>query len=268
MERAARRERTSRRAQGVAFFEKVIRLLQRDPSKLLQIGPSFVLYKLRKAITSPVAFRIVSRRHWYFTLNDHQYRYFYHPFNETWRNERCVELPIIREEVEKVDAERVLEFGNVLAHYYPVYHDIVDKHEKGDGVINSDIVDFQTPKVYDLIVSISTIEHVGFNEEKYVQNETVLQPEKPLHVIHKLKGMLSQKGKCIVTMPVGYNPVLDRLLEEDDGTLFTYRYYLKRISRSNRWVETKKEDIHNTKYGFPFLSANVLAIYVFECQYT
>jgi len=239
-------------------------------NKLLQKVPPFVRYvfviKPRNAILYPVAFRIASRRRWFFTYNNHQYHYFYHLYNQTWRDERAVELPIIWDEVKKVDGERVLEIGNVLSHYYPVHHDIVDKHEKGDGIINCDILDFHTPKVYDLIVSISTIEHIGLDEELFVQKETALQPEKPLCVMNKLKGMLSQNGKCIVTIPVGYNHALDRLLEEEDGSLFTNRYYLTRTSRSNRWAEAKQEDIREAKYDFPFSKANALAIYVLERQ--
>ena len=70
-------------------------------------------------------------------------------------------MPIIWEEVKKHEAQRILELGNVLSHYYPVHHDIVDKYEKSSGVSNVDIRDFDTSKDYDLVVSISTFEHIG-----------------------------------------------------------------------------------------------------------
>ena len=56
--------------------------------------------------------------------------------------------------------------GNVLLHYFPADHEIVDKYEKGDGIVNEDIVNFRPGKKYDLIVSISTLEHISWNEEK------------------------------------------------------------------------------------------------------
>jgi len=91
-----RKGRISLRAGAVAFSEKANKLL-----KLLQKDLSFVqlvfVHKLRMA----TIFSVVSRRPWFFTLNGRQYPSFYHPFNETWRNERAVELPVMREEVER-----------------------------------------------------------------------------------------------------------------------------------------------------------------------
>jgi hypothetical protein len=128
----------SRRTQNSGLSKQVIELLKK--------APPFIRYifhiKIRELLISSIAFRIVSKRQWRFTFNERQYCYFYHPYHETWRNERAVELPIIWEEVEEHDAERILELGNVLSHYHYVHHDIVDKHEKGDVVMNLDIIDF------------------------------------------------------------------------------------------------------------------------------
>lgn len=96
-----------------------------------------------------------------FVFRVKQYKYFYHKYNTTWKLERTVEVPIIFEVVKKHHDKNILEVGNVLSHYFPVNHDIIDKYEKGKGVINEDVVDFRPPKKYDLIVSISTLEHVG-----------------------------------------------------------------------------------------------------------
>jgi hypothetical protein len=67
--------------------------------------------------------------------------------------------------VKRYKERNILEIGNVLSHYFPVNHDIVDKYEKADGVINQDVVHFYSPKKYDLIVSVSTLEHVGWDED-------------------------------------------------------------------------------------------------------
>ena len=58
----------------------------------------------------------------------------------------------------------MLEVGNVLSHYQRVCHDIVDKYEAREGVINEDVVSFDPGRRYALIVSISTLEHVGWDE--------------------------------------------------------------------------------------------------------
>ena len=60
--------------------------------------------------------------------------------------------------------KNIFEVGSVLSHYFPINHDVLDKYEKGHGVINQDVVDFKPHNKYDLIVSISTLEHVGFDD--------------------------------------------------------------------------------------------------------
>jgi hypothetical protein len=50
-----------------------------------------------------------------FTFAGREYRYFEHPYNETWRNGRAVELPIVLGALDERPGARVLELGNVLA---------------------------------------------------------------------------------------------------------------------------------------------------------
>jgi hypothetical protein len=211
----------------------------------------------------PLLCYIYSKRQWHFTFNNSSYDYFYHPYNKTWMSERAVEIAIIWEEVKKYDAERVLEVGNTLSHYYPVHHDIVDQFDKAERVINVDIVDFFTPKKYDLIVSISTIEHIGIDEERYTGKKDTMSesPDKVQRAVDKLKNCINQKGRIIITAPVGYNQTFDRLLK---GGVFTNKRYLRRISKNNRWVEINESEICNAKYDEPFKLANVLAICLIE----
>ncbi|MEK6586221.1 MAG: hypothetical protein AABZ24_07730, partial [Nitrospirota bacterium] len=104
-----------------------------------------------------------------FQFDGREYEYLYHPYNRTWKNERGVEIPIFRELLLKYEGKRVLEVGNVLSHYFPIRHEVIDKYEVSSGVINQDIVEFVPQDKYDLIISISTLEHVGWDE----------QPQKP-----------------------------------------------------------------------------------------
>ena len=104
-----------------------------------------------------------------FRFDGREYEYLYHPYNRTWKNERGVEIPIFRELLLKHEGKRVLEVGNVLSHYFPIHHEVIDKYEVSSGVINQDIVEFVPQDKYDLIISISTLEHVGWDE----------QPQKP-----------------------------------------------------------------------------------------
>ena len=164
-----------------------------------------------------------------FEFNGGTYSYFWHTYNATWENSRCVEIPIVWRIVESHIGREILEVGDVLSHYFDVSHDIVDKYARGDGLIREDVVDFTPAKRYDLIVSISTLEHVGWDEEPQ-------EPMKPLRAIEHLKTLLARGAKLVVTLPVGQNPHLDRALRE--GTVaFTESYSLLRTARGNTWAE-------------------------------
>lgn len=193
-----------------------------------------------------------------FLFQERTYTYFYHPWSPTWENERCVEIPIIREYLlqYRLKGKKILEVGNVLSNYFPVTHDILDKYEKAKNVINQDIVTFKSHEKYNLIVSISTLEHVGWDE-------IPKEPIKILSVIKNMIDLLEPEGKIVVTLPLGYNPEMDKLIKEDK-IHFTQAYYMKRISSDNRWMEVKCNDIVDIKYNEPFPYANGLIVGVFN----
>jgi SAM-dependent methyltransferase len=191
-----------------------------------------------------------------FIFQGANYRYFYHSYNRTWRNERAVEIPIIRNIAKENEAKTILEVGNVLSHYFHIDHDIIDKYEKAKAVINEDVVNFHPSKKYDLIISISTLEHVGWDEDPR-------DPSKVIRAIENLLELLSPGGKIIVTLPLGYNNELDKFLKERRLAL-DKQYYLKRISKSNKWIETTWDDVCGAKYGKPFPNANALIIGIIE----
>lgn len=190
-----------------------------------------------------------------FRFQGNDYNYFYHWFNITWANERAVEIPIIYKIIQEHKNTDILEVGNVLSHYFNIDHDIVDKYEVADGVINQDIVNFHPNKKYGLIVSISTLEHVGWDE-------IPREPNKIFHALENLKKCLIPGGKLIITFPIGLNPMLDMFLET--GKIkFTENYYLKRISKENTWIELNS-NFCKAKFGYPFTAANVLFIGIYH----
>jgi hypothetical protein len=205
----------------------------------------------------PFRFAGYCRSRWFrsretFTWGGQSYLYFFHMHNTTWRNERSVEVPIVRALVSARPSDRVLEIGNVLRHYLPVRHDVVDKYEKAPGVINQDVVDYRPDKTYDLIVAISTLEHVGWDEEPQ-------DPTKILRAIENLKACLAPGGKIVVTMPIGENPHLDRLLKEG-RIAFSEKTCMKRVSRRNEWVEAPWEEVRELRYNSPFPNANGIIV--------
>ena len=188
-----------------------------------------------------------------FVFRGQTYRYFSSFYLATYTNERAVEIPIVIDILCKNTDKRILEVGNVLSHYFNVDHTIVDKYEISEGVKNLDIVDFKPHSRYDIIVSISTIEHIGWDE--YPRDDM-----KIVRALENLRALLNPGGRMIITIPLGYNNVLDKLLR--DGVIkFTEQYYMKKISRANKWKQVQSmESVMGTKYGYPFTAANALII--------
>jgi SAM-dependent methyltransferase len=142
-----------------------------------------------------------------------------------------------------------------LSHYFPANHEIVDKYEKGDGIVNEDIVDFRPGKKYDLIISISTLEHIGWDEE-------IKEPEKIPRALAHMQELLAPGGTLAVSMPLGYNPHLDELLESGDFPLGK-RFYFKKTSRLI-WLEASWEEVCGAKWDEPFEGANGLVFATWE----
>lgn len=169
-----------------------------------------------------------------FLFNGKYYDYFNHPFNMTSTNERCIEIPIIMGYIKS--AENVLEVGNVLSNYFDVKHDIVDKYETSEGVISEDIVDYCPEKKYDLIVSISTLEHIGWGPEEEKELD------KCFYALENMKELLNYNGKLIVTFPLGYNDNLDSLLKA--GIIkFDETYCLHKNKETGEWVQENWDEV-------------------------
>lgn len=188
-----------------------------------------------------------------FKFNTNSYRYLISKYNFAWKNERTIEVPIAFAEINKYDSSEILEVGNVLSHYYDIKHDILDKYEKSNNVINKDIATFKTKKKYKLIVAISTLEHVGWEEKPK-------DPLKILKAIENMKKILSTEGEILITLPVGYhNPKLNNLINTSALGL-NETYYMKRISADNKWEQSTLEKVKNHKYNSAFPNANAILI--------
>lgn len=128
---------------------------------------------------------------------------FHHPHQYTWMNERGAELALAFGLLGGTVPEQVLEVGNVLGHYRPPAHTVVDLYERAPGVINQDVVDYDgAGRKFDLILSVSTLEHVGFDE-------LPRDPDKVIAAVERLRSLLVPGGLLWATLPVGYNAVLD-----------------------------------------------------------
>jgi len=165
--------------------------------------------------------------------------------------EIAIFMPHLTEHLKKGD--KVLEVGNVLKWYFDGdgTWEIIDKFEKSPGVINEDVIGF-TPKLKpNLILSVSTMEHVGYDDD-------IKNPKRAFSAIKHLKSILSPGGLFIFTVPLGYNKDFDKNIFLNTYKLSKVRY-LKKISGS-KWEQVDKAAVHNIRYDYPYSAANGLAI--------
>ena len=200
-----------------------------------------------------------------FSFNNTEYEYHIALHNTTFLNERAVEIPIILDYIKEFENKEILEVGNVISYYTKVEYDILDKYERGRGVINQDIVDYQPQKRYDLIISISTFEHIGYDEvSRYGKNkETRVKKRMLLDAIENTKHLLKPNGTFVFTAPLGFNDYLDSQLIGNRLEL-TETHFLKRISASNKWIQVEQEDMIGIKYNDPYPWANGLLIGIYS----
>lgn len=217
-----------------------------------------------KIILNEILFPFIklSRKNNEFIFKNGKYKYFIH--KNSWNSERVIEIPIVLKYID--DDKRILEVGNVLSQFVDTKWDIVDKFEKGNNIINIDIIDYKPKEKYDTIITISTLEHIGFNEDvgggekltnEYNDNNRVIE------AIKNLKNMLNPDGRIISTIPIGYNKYIDNKIYNNILDFSEY-YFFKRISKNNKWTQINKNEVINPQYGYPFSCANYVCIGIYN----
>ena len=206
-------------------------------------------------------------------------------------SERAVEVPIgfdfLAANIE--ESARVLEVGNVLSCYENtlskeigiISREIVDKFEKGLGIDNQDLMELNPPDKYNLIVSISTVEHIGQEVDPtggYGEHTDSRDREAPLKAIVKIYDLLAVNGKALITVPFG--TLTDgRWYIQFSGQYLALLYnkygipkeavstsFLKLIDRdpggpvNMLWEESQGLEVSNCEYSYPFITANAIAV--------
>jgi hypothetical protein len=189
-----------------------------------------------------------------FIFNTKELEYFIHSYNETWKKERIIEVPIIYDILQNYEGKSILEVGNVLRNYFSLAHDVVDLYDNAPFVINQDIIDYHPNKKYDLIVTISTLEHVGWEVPPQI-------PDKAQRCIEHLKTLLSPKGTLAITHPFGYHPYLDKAIISKEIKFDTYSL-MKRIEYS-KWIQEDFDKVNGDTYDKPYGNANELFIGIY-----
>lgn len=189
-----------------------------------------------------------------FVFAGERYPYLFHRYKHTWLTERAVEVPIVQRLVDRHDGRRVLEVGNVLSHYAPQRHLIVDKYEQAPGVLNRDVFELDDLGHFDLVVAISTVEHVGHDEEPR-------DPARAPEAVRRLTGLLAPGGRLALTVPVGYHAGLDAALQE--GAFGAAELAALRRGRlGSPWREVPPAEVWETPYDFLLYSARAVVLAV------
>lgn len=179
--------------------------------------------------------------------------YVVHPYNETWRNERAVELAVAFDWLDRRPAGPVLEIGHVTGHYRTTpQHTIVDLYEPAEGVLNVDALTYDPGTKFTSILAVSTLEHVGFDEDDQ-------DPEKTKRLVEHLATLLAPGGELLLTFPLGYNRHLDDHLAAGAFD-FTDVTLMRRLTTLGEWEEAPLADLPKARYGFPFRNGNMIAI--------
>ena len=208
-------------------------------SKIIRFSiPIFPVYLYHKLIDKTF---IAEERHFKYCLR----------LNRFVNSERIVEVPIVMEKIIHNSSKKCLEVGDTINNYYSFPHDVVDKYEMRNSVINLDIVDFNPKEKYDTIFSISTVEHIGFDE-------TEKNPGKAILAINKMLSLLANHGSLIITVPLGYNPEIDNLILNNSFNF--HILFLERYSKFNKWRDTSKDIALQKKYNSRYPNANSIAV--------
>jgi hypothetical protein len=164
-----------------------------------------------------------------------------------WRSERGLEIALGAQALEGFARDDVLEVGNVLSLAGFAGHTVLDKYERGPGILNVDIVGFVPERRYGLVVSLSTLEHVGWDEVPSDPDKAALA----LETIDRIGGAL------LVTIPVGYHRAFERAFV--DGPFDSVALAVK-TSRLGRWETRPPSARENVSYGRPFALGNGILI--------
>lgn len=210
-----------------------------------------------------------------------------HSYNN-W-SERAVEIPVAVEFLKRYgQGKRILEVGNVLSHYGPISQqcpgvgavDIIDKFERQPGVANKDLMD--VTDTYDIIMSVSTVEHIG--QQAY--GESVHGDlEAPLKAIAKIYDLLKPGGRAFITVPFGRLTYLGWLIQFGAEYLAALSakygipkdkiqtWFFKKLDTEIKepvprqlWIQCTEAELRETYFGSPFAFANGIgAIQLDKC---
>jgi hypothetical protein len=174
--------------------------------------------------------------------------------NNTAINERAIEIPFFVDLVNQYAGKRILEVGNVLDYYIPSHSwPVVDKYDtKDDLIINQDIEYFTCKGKFDLVVSISTMEHLNTFED-------ALKAARAIE--HIKENLLAKGGQFWFSIPIGWDTILDAMIELDG---FDMSRVIKMIRMGSNWHQINSKTMDKDFFSIPYDTTRAKAV-VFVC---
>lgn len=141
-------------------------------------------------------------------------------------DERVVEYPWVFSRLVQATGQRLLDAGSVLNYGYLLSKDIVAKSDltiftlspekrnyarEGISYVFGDLrAMYFAPEAFDVVISISTIEHIGLDNSKFHQEKVAFREMRDgthLNAVEEYKRVLKKGGKCLLTVPFGKQAV-------------------------------------------------------------
>lgn len=246
--------------------------LRKNDMKLINIFLlNLLVTKYTKKITKDIIFKIFNfNRINILKINSIKIEQIYDDYNLTYLSERSIEIPfskfLINKYIKLFNNPNILEVGNTLIHYEndnKIKRTILDKYEVYPDVINKDIEDFTATEKFDLIFSISTLEHVGsdyneeFNELKFERS------------IKNCLNLLNKNGYFIITLPIYYKKNVDYFIFNEKK--FKEKYFFVKKNFQNDWKISNQEEVQKNKskliYNKNYPCANAVFVGVIKKNY-
>jgi hypothetical protein len=190
-----------------------------------------------------------------FEYNGRVYPYITAEYQSTRKNERAVELPIALHYYNEAGA--VMEVGAVLPHYIPGWpkraHPCIDLHEQFPAVINADVLTYEPMHMIDLVICVSTLDHLNNADEV-------------ITAVERMKSWLVPGGLLFATIPanqpskVGGGPWLDDVVLS--GALDMTMYRMDKVDPAGHNWQQVDMSTPAKQYGHPTTWANT--VYLFE----
>lgn len=200
-------------------------------------------------------------------------------------DERIIEYPYVFNELINLENKRILDAGSALNFEICIKNPIIRRnklsimtlsHEKNNFCnLNVDYIygdlrkTFFKDETFDVIVSISTIEHIGLdNSILYTKDMTFKEREENnfLEAIMEFKRILKSNGKCIITVPCGRRmnlkwlqifdeEMIEAIIKEFEPKNYRLEYFQNSDigwSKKNNFT-----DVQNAKYSSKIVDQNI-----------